>query len=217
MHEIGSLAASHRQLTKDGVEYIRRRGLSDPQRELITIIAGVQSYGQHSDLIGQHVGGAICGLWVRNGETHWQQDTTTVFLKADRTFGGVVSTHFREGGLIVNSTHIEDGLALLGWSSKGGGIERAKQWAQRWAQPLSTYATTDVRGCRNWIFLRVDAPVVSVVCASRRIANPRDPFKIEPTAQLLQIDFDPAFFHHIHRSFAHSSIPALDLSLTTLQ
>lgn len=196
VYDVGSLAPEHRALSArmlGGLDAIAR----EPFTLLPAVIACVQSYGVHDDLLRQHVGGIVCGLRVHAGATFWQDDTLTVFyddrLRTDATTDGLVSTHFRDGMLIVKSGYRPEwGAILTVRHSDPKGIEAAKEWGKANVAFLKQAEMSHAPTCRNWIFLHRTRRLATAVHIAPG-GVPRMLFTVEATKGTVSVGFTPDF------------------------
>lgn len=155
---IGSLNGQYKDFTSYVVAQLLKQhpGLD---AMLYNAIALIQSYGQHTDLLLQNVGGIICGLRVDRGSTRWQDDTVTIIYRDDHSREGMLSTHLREGIALVNSTFRGTKASIYANSST---ID-INQWVARYWSYLKDYLSVHFVTCRRWIFVNKDRRLATVL------------------------------------------------------
>ncbi|WP_335086210.1 hypothetical protein [Nostoc sp.] len=159
-YEIGSLTSYHAALTPQ-VLSILANGQLAPDRILPMLIAVVQSYGIHNNLIEQNVGGIIFGLRVYKGEITWQEDTN--FVLYDPTFASLayISAFVRNDVLVVNSSLTND-IRAFAHSVSTPSIQA---WQKSWNPFVVSHINSDKY--RYWVFLCTGARVITVLRRDR--------------------------------------------------
>ena len=144
---IGSIANEYKDFTLFMLAEVRKRK-PNVDAVLYSAIALIQSYGRFEDLLLQGVGGVVCGLRVQTGSTFWQDDTITVIYRDDGTVDGRLSTHFREGIALVNSTYKETtGSVFHNRGSARSTREDVTEWLNRWTPYLGQYLSVHFAEC----------------------------------------------------------------------
>jgi len=106
----GSLGEEHVRITKDAIEAMVDSDAVDPIAMLASVLAMVQSYGIHFNLVDQGVGGRFSGALTGPDAAMWQPDILYLFYNSvvpERPFRCVSST-IRGGVHIVESTITND-------------------------------------------------------------------------------------------------------------
>lgn len=135
----GSLGEEHVRITRDAIEALTDSDGMDPIAMLASVLAMVQSYGIHFNLINQGVGGHFSGALIGPEAAMWQPDILFLFYNSvvpERPVRCVSST-IRGGVHIVESTISNDKRCFTNLSS-----EELDAWKATWLPDLTG-------GCRN--------------------------------------------------------------------
>ncbi|WP_404307990.1 hypothetical protein [Neorhodopirellula lusitana] len=110
--QIGSIKDAFQELTTKCLEGIRFTP-EIPQRHLVQALALVQSYGIHTYLLEDGVGGSYCGLYLDQSGIHWQPDT--LYVVADPCFEaiGLVGSFARRNVFCLFSSLCEAGKIVF--------------------------------------------------------------------------------------------------------
>ncbi|MGM3305195.1 hypothetical protein ACSQ6I_04280 [Anabaena sp. WFMT] len=154
--QIGSLTSYHAALTQE-IQFLLARGNLDPDRMLPILIAVVQSYGIHNNLIDQYVGGTIFGLRICKGEITWQEDTN--FILYDPSFENInyISAFVRDNALVVNSSYTNESRIFAHSIS----MPNYQEWLESWGSFIINHVNSDQY--RYWVFLSTAARVITVI------------------------------------------------------
>ncbi|WP_146577826.1 hypothetical protein [Neorhodopirellula pilleata] len=112
--QIGSIGDAFRDLTNKCLEGIR----STPDisaRHLVQTLALVQSYGIHSYLLEDGVGGSFCGLYVDQSGVHWQPDTLYAVIDPNLESVGIVGAFARRNVFCLFSSLCEAGSIVFAY------------------------------------------------------------------------------------------------------
>ncbi|MEH2056517.1 MAG: hypothetical protein V7K97_10250 [Nostoc sp.] len=158
-YTIGSLTSYHAALTPQVLSVLVNRKLAS-DRILPIIIAIVQSYGIHSNIIEQNVGGIIFGLRVCNGEIIWQEHTNFVLYNSTaEKFETLdfISAFVRDDVLVVNSSITND---IRGFACSVS-TPSIQAWQESWNSFIATHINSDKY--RYWVFLSTATKVITVL------------------------------------------------------
>jgi len=155
-YQIGSLTSYHASLTP---EFLARliNGSVPGERALAIIIALVQSYGIHDNLIDQNIGGLIFGLRCTDGVIHWQEDTNFVIHNFDLSTTTFVSAFARDDAVVVNSSATNDTRIFM----HSANTLSPNEWIERWRDFIQEKVNSD--HYRYWVFIRSPDKCITVV------------------------------------------------------
>jgi hypothetical protein len=212
LFQIGSINAEHRELTRLAITMVKTDLGREPSVMLITVIACLQSYGLHYDLLAESVGGAVCGICVVEGLTMWQHDTMTMIYGSDG-IEGYLATHFRDGVLMLNSSyqHLFTLLVNQNWGDRTG---RAAQWREHWGHALEQYVPKRVVECLHWIFLSRIHHTVTVVLVRAPSFDAGAPFSAREEDGRLVIEHSSNFDAALRRGAPrHPEMARIEIDL----
>ncbi|MBD2536920.1 hypothetical protein H6G97_50000 [Nostoc flagelliforme FACHB-838] len=158
-YTIGSLTSYHAALTPLVLSMLVNGKLASG-RILPILIAIVQSYGIHSNIIEQNVGGIIFGLRVCNGKIIWQEDTNFVLYNSTaekfETFD-LISAFVRDNVVVVNSSFTND---IRGFAHSVS-TPSIQAWQESWNSFIVSHTNSDKY--RYWVFLSTAKKVITVL------------------------------------------------------
>ena len=155
-YQIGSMVSYHKQLTPEVLSWLAR-GNPPADRFLAIAIAVVQSYGIHSNLMEQNIGGLVFGVRTQAGISAWQEDTTFVLYDAGLANPTWVSAFARDDAIVTNSSQTNEVRVLMHSAS----TPSAQAWTAKW----NTYVKTHLESnrYRYWVFLSTQGQVITLI------------------------------------------------------
>lgn len=158
-YQIGSLTSYHAALTP-ALLTLFVQGKLETERMLSVVVAIVQSYGIHDDLVSMNVGGLIFGIQTRLGVVTWQQDTNFVVYSPDFSYRAIITAIARDNTLVLSSS-ISDDTRVLGHSTSMPG---ANLWTADWL--CKAKSELDSGATPVWVFLSTTGRVITLILRS---------------------------------------------------
>jgi hypothetical protein len=128
-----------------------------PPERLLPMLAVVQSYGVHDNLIDMNVGGVIFGLRVHAGSLTWQDDTNYVLYDPSFNNSAYISVFVRDDVLVVGSSSTDD-VRVLAHSVS---MPCSQVWLDSWETCIKTHLSSDQY--RYCVFLSTFAKIITVL------------------------------------------------------
>jgi hypothetical protein len=154
-YHIGSLTSYHAALTPALLSQLSAGNL-DSERMLPVIVAIVQSYGVHDDLVAMNVGGLIFGAQTKCGSISWLPDTNFVLYDPSFSYKEIITAVARDNALIVCSSLTNETRVLAHSTSISNNL-----WEEGWRQRVK--ADIDSGRTPLWIFINTMSQVVTVI------------------------------------------------------